>query len=190
MPDFFSIAHAFTSKWEGGFVDHPNDPGGATNFGISLRWLKDAGLDINDDGIVDKKDVRALTPDMAATLYRKYFWNDPRIFLLHPLVAVAVYDGAVNMGIARSIRHLQEFCNVCGQSRRVTEDGVLGPLTLAAVQATFTPLLVAEGVVDKRLAYYDRLASNPRFTPFQRGWNNRAYALLAYVRELAVKGVA
>ena len=67
----FKQAHAFVRKWEGGFDDHPNDPGGVTNYGVSLAYLKDHGLDIgdiNDDGVIDRKDILAMTPEKAAEL--------------------------------------------------------------------------------------------------------------------------
>ena len=58
MQDIFGLAHAFTAKWEGGFVNHPNDPCGATNYGVSLRWLKDDGIDVNGDSRIDLADIR------------------------------------------------------------------------------------------------------------------------------------
>ena len=69
----FEFAHKFTSKWEGGFVDHKNDPGGATNYGVSLRWLKNEGIDIDGDGKIDINDIKALTPSKAAELFKKEF---------------------------------------------------------------------------------------------------------------------
>ena len=74
----FEKAHAFVARMEGGFVDDPADPGGTTNYGVSLRFLKSQGLeagDIDGDGDIDADDIRALTPERAAGVLRRAFWD-------------------------------------------------------------------------------------------------------------------
>lgn len=78
----FNKPHAFTAKWEGGYCNDPDDPGGATNYGISLRWLKSLGLnqgDIDRDGDIDASDIRALSKEQAAALFKEKFWDAYRL---------------------------------------------------------------------------------------------------------------
>ena len=191
MESAFSLAHAFTAQWEGGYVNHPNDPGGATKYGISLRWLRDQGMDINDDGVVDEKDIRALTRDTAANLYHSYFWTRPGICRLPALVAVVVYDGAVNTGIGRAVRQMQDVSNTLGGGY-LTTDGVIGPLTLARVDALcnnpWSELSFSQTLVAKRMDYHERLGESRRFAPFLEGWLNRCHALSGYILTLAERG--
>ena len=187
MDAYFEKAHAFTAKWEGGYVNHPSDPGGATNYGISLRYLQDIGEDVNGDGKVDAHDIRALSPGQARAVYFRDFWGAPGIYRLPGVVAVVVYDGAVNMGAGRSIRQLQDSCNgFPGRGCNLALDGQIGPKTEYAVRniCRETPaLLLATAVLERRLAFYQGLARQSRFQPFLRGWKNRTGALLEYIRE-------
>ena len=196
MEPIFESIHQFTAQWEGGYVDHPSDPGGATNFGISLRYLKGAGIDVNGDGRVDVQDIRALTPPVAKGIYYRDFWQGPGIYRLPALVAAVVYDGGVNMGVGRSIRHLQERCNGFLKAKdALTVDGKLGPKTEAAVRKVCAlspshPLVLATAVLERRSDYYKELARQDRFKPFLKGWQRRVKALWDYLHELRKKGVA
>ena len=102
MRSIFARAHAFTARWEGGFANHANDPGGATQYGVSLRWLRGIGCDLNGDGDIDAADVKAVTPELARDLFRIHFWETAVCDLLPPLIAVPLYDAAVNMGTQRA----------------------------------------------------------------------------------------
>lgn len=145
MRDAFSLAHDFTARWEGGLSDHPDDPGGITNHGVSLRFVKDlarqareeclrlhrscdacgrpsAGrcdwqsLDLDMDGDVDADDVRACTAVQAAVLFRRHFWAPLACQSLPLPLAVSLYDAAVNLGPARAVRQLQRALNQLGES--------------------------------------------------------------------------
>ena len=146
MSDAFQLAHAFTARWEGGLSDHPSDPGGITNHGVSLRWVQDLArqardecrrllrscdgcrerstpqcgwysLDLDTDGDVDADDIRACTKAQAAALFRTHFWDKRSCKALPLPLAVTLYDGAVNMGPARAVRQLQQAMNTTGEAQ-------------------------------------------------------------------------
>ena len=79
--EVFEAAHAHVAKWEGGYFDHPNDPGGVTMYGVSLMFLKGLDLwggDIDGDGDIDRDDVLAVTKDTARDIFKRHFWDRPR----------------------------------------------------------------------------------------------------------------
>lgn len=161
------------------FVNDPDDPGGATNFGISLRFLNSIGLagDIDGDGDVDADDIRAMTLERAGQIYIKHFWEDTHIDQLPPRLAVKVFDMAVNMGPKQAIKILQRTLNAIGHT--VAVDGVIGPQTLKAIDAGFAADHLMQKLMDDlRLsvgAFYDLLVKkHPVFQKYQRGWQRRA----------------
>ena len=172
-----AIAHVLAS--EGGLVDHAADPGGITNFGISLRFLKDAGIDIDHDGDIDADDIRKLTIDSARTVYYDRFWL-PNGYGQYPeQVAIKLFDMAVNMGPSQAHKLLQKA--LWGHGHKLEIDGKLGPATIQAVQAAcFQSASGAELMPSIRLAqhcFYDGLvAAKPALAVFQKGWINRAYS--------------
>ncbi len=183
----FADAHAFTRTWEGGLVDHPADPGGITNYGISLRFLRDLGHDIDGDGDVDADDVRALTPETAAALFREYFWTRPNLDDFPCLTACAHYDASVNMGIGQAVKCLQQACNFYSGDC-LTADGRLGPKTRARVAeiARVGDLTLAFRCVAVRKGFYLGLArKKPSLNVFLRGWLNRCAALENHLHALA-----
>ncbi len=158
MTKRFELAHEFTALWEGGLVDHKNDPGGITNHGISLRFLKqlaketedqcqqqaktcdgsnawDSPYDFNADSIIDAEDIRACTKEQAAKLMHDNFWKPLHCESLPLALAVVLYDSAVNMGQGRATRILQEVLNVVGEAHLddfedIKVDGRCGPKTI------------------------------------------------------------
>ncbi|MCL2790102.1 MAG: hypothetical protein FWD79_05605 [Desulfobulbus sp.] len=201
----FATAHAFTSRWEGGFVNHPNDPGGATNHGVSLRWLKSEGIDLeftlpfaidyNADGVIDILDIKALTPEQAAILFRIAFWDWLRLDELPLLTAMAVYDAAVNVGRGQAVKFLQRACNAL-KGERLVDDGVLGPKTRARVNGAVTFVttdhLLALSCVGMREVFHSMLAASSPYPdgrdyrPFLRGWLNRTADLRSYINTRGV----
>lgn len=131
---------------EGGFVDHPSDPGGATNFGISQRSYPG-------------EDIRGMTLERAKEIYRRDFWGAAGCDAVPDAVKFDLFDMAVNSGVSRAIKTLQRAVGAA-------EDGALGPMTLQAVQSMPASRLVARfnGV---RLAFMAGLTNWPAFS---RGW--------------------
>lgn len=188
----FRQAHKFTQRWEGGYSDHANDPGGATNYGVSLRWLKDIGCDVNNDGDINQQDIRCLTSEIAADLFKQHFWTRSGLDIYPQAIATVVYDANVNMGIKQSVKLLQRACNTF-TGQRLVVDGIAGPKTEARVQAVFAGagMLLCQKVLDRRKEYYLQLASKPPYQnkqgqtvdyrPFIKGWLGRIAALWDFI---------
>ena len=184
----FDTAHAFTAKWEGGLSDHPSDPGGITNYGVSLKWLrsldKDSG-DIDGNGDIDADDIRALTPAQAASLFYDKFWLPYTLESLPLIIAVAVYDFMVNAGPGQAIKELQRACNMLDtKGVPLAIDGGLGPKTRAFVDSCDHDALFA-CYQERRTRFYTELSqSRPDLAVFLKGWLNRTQDLSRYVKGL------
>ena len=162
VTDYFPGALAFTLSAEGGLSDDPQDPGGLTNLGLTLadltRW---------DGHTASPDDVRALTPDTAAPIYRAFYWlpvGGPR---LSPGVGLSVFDHGVNRGVRTSARILQRILGV-------EADGWIGPQTLTALTVAaysgIQPIL--EALHEHQGADYIALGN----AHFERGWLARCDA--------------
>jgi len=142
---------------EGGFVDDPDDPGGATNHGVTIHAMRRLGLDLDHDGDVDAHDVRALEPDQAAELFLEHYYEAPRIGLLPEALRASVFDMYVNAG-ATAVKLLQQLLRQMGYP--VAIDGVIGPVTARAAReaAQKAPRHLADAYGIARRNYYFRLA--------------------------------
>lgn len=176
----FEAAHSHVQHWEGGFFNHPADPGGITNYGISLMFLKSLSLvdaDIDGDGDIDADDVRAITPQTARALFRKHFWDAPRLGDLPPLIALITYDLAVNAGTGRAAVVLQQGINQLTPGAIPSLAFNVGPLTRRhsrALAIDGRQLELAEATLDQRAAWYRRLAAaKPSSAVFLKGWLRR-----------------
>ena len=161
---------------EGGFVSNPNDPGGATKYGISLRFLRELGHavgDVDGDGDVDADDIRKLSPKKAAELYRREFWDALGLgHLNHQGVATKIFDLAVNMGKVPAVRILQRALIKMGNP--LVTDGVMGPATLAAANLSLPGILLEQIRATAKARYAELIENNPKLAAFRRGWYNRA----------------
>lgn len=164
----WNAALAATLAEEGGLVDHPSDPGGITNHGVSIRFAGSIGLDVDGDGRTTAADIRALTREQAAQIYREHFWEPARCDALPPAVALAHFDAAVNAGLRRAARLLQAAVGS-------PTDGVIGPATLRAVRAQPVASVVTD-MVDARMEWQRTLAGA---ATFGRGWRRRCLRIHA-----------
>ena len=142
---------------EGGYVNDPDDPGGATKHGVTLGTMRGLKLDLTGDGRVDVTDVKALTPAKAAEIYVRHYFHEPRIDLLPEPLQASVFDMQVNAG-ANAVRILQRLMAVFGLPLK--DDGVIGPVTARTVQRAMEKapehLVDAYGIA--RRNYYYKLA--------------------------------
>jgi len=153
----FDRALALVLEFEGGFVDHPSDPGGATNLGITRATLAKAR-----GRPVSVADIKALTRPEAGTIYRRLYWQTVRADDLPPGLDLAVFDFAVNSGPARAVRALQAVLGT-------TQDGRVGPNTLEAAWAAEREETV-RALTRERLRFLRALSTWP---VFGRGWTSR-----------------
>ena len=166
---------------EGGYVNDPDDPGGATNFGVTIGTVRGLGMDVTGDGRVDTADVRALTRDQARRIYVEHYFRRPGIDRLPAPVQASVFDMQVNAG-ANAVKILQRLVSRMGF--RAEDDGIIGPRTIAAVSAAagVAPDHFVDAYGIARRNYYYALAdARPASRKYARrrdggkgGWITRA----------------
>lgn len=166
-PDRFAACVAEVLRHEGGYVDHPRDPGGCTNRGITRRTLEAWRR-----APVTCEEVRTLAEAEARAIYRAHYWNAVRGDALPAGIDLAVFDAAVNSGRRRGALWLQAAAGVA-------QDGVIGPRTLRAARGTNDRAALIGRICDLRLAFLRGLDTWP---DFGRGWSRR----LRSVRQAAL----
>lgn len=165
----FAASLAAVLLHEGGFVDDPQDPGGATNKGITQA--------VYDDWRVvqrlPKRSVESLNDYEVGAIYRKLYWDRCRCDELPAGVDYAVFDFAVNSGPGRAAHFLQ-------RALAVADDGTIGPATIAAATAADVPTLLNK-LCSARQAYLEQL---PTFAHFGTGWTRRVAEVEAQARSM------
>jgi len=157
MTKNFRDCLALVLKHEGGYVDHPKDPGGRTNLGVTQRvWEEWVGHK------VDEKAMRALTPAIVAPMYEMKYWRTSYCEKLPRGLDLLVFSMAVNAGAGRSVKLLQDAIGV-------VPDGIIGPRTMAKINEANVETLI-DKFSEARRAYYRGLKL---FPVFGRGWLNR-----------------
>ena len=144
-------------KHEGGFVDHPKDPGGMTNLGVTKKvWEEWAGHPVSE------KDMRELTPEIVAPMYEMRYWRTSYCEKLPRGLDLLVFSMAVNAGAGRSVKLLQD-------SVGLVMDGIIGPITMARINEANVETLI-DKFSEIRADYYKGLKL---FPVFGKGWLNR-----------------
>lgn len=159
--DAFTRCLAVILKHEGGYVDHPKDPGGETNLGVTKRtWEGYVGHTVTKD------EIKALKPAQVSPLYRKNYWDAVSADSLPVGLALCVFDFAVNAGPSRANRYLQALVSA-------SQDGKTGPATVAAAKAFVAAQGEAKAIKayqEARRGYYRSLGT---FPTFGKGWLRR-----------------
>ncbi len=175
---------------EGGFVNDPDDPGGATNFGVTIHTMRRLGLDLTGDGFVGVADVRALSRARAIDIFITHYFERPRIAEMPGALQPSLFDMYVNAG-ANAVKILQRLLRDMGFE--VAVDGVIGPQSLAAAQQAARKAARRGGVALRdaygvaRRNYYFRLAdrrvASRKYARTRAGgkggWIRRAEAFLS-----------
>lgn len=158
MKENFDYCFNQVLKHEGGFVNHPKDPGGMTNLGVTKRvwetWTKRE---------VSEEEMRALTPELVRELYKVMYWDKCRCDELPSGADYSVFDFGVNAGPRRSIITLQRAVSV-------KDDGIFGPGTMKAVMEAPVKKIISD-YFGARIKFYKQLKT---FETFGKGWSRRA----------------
>ena len=166
MQENWNASFKMVLAHEGGFVNHPKDPGGMTNLGVTkAAWEAYLNRDVTE------AEMRSLTPDTVKPFYKAMYWDKIKGDQLPSGADYAAYDLAVNSGVGRAAKYLQEIAGV-------TADGVIGPKSLEAIKAC-DPQELTDALCNKRLDFLKRL---PTFETFGKGWSRR----VAEVKEKAM----
>ncbi|WP_137921702.1 glycosyl hydrolase 108 family protein [Hydrogenophaga sp. 2FB] len=155
--NFDDAFHALLGH-EGGYVDHPKDPGGATCWGVTERVARATGYSGH---------MRDLPVDLAKAIYRRDYWDAVKADQLPAAVRYAVFDAAVNSGVKQAVKWLQ-------RSVGAVDDGALGPKTLALVSEA-NAFQLKSTMLGTRLQFMTDL---PTWPAFGKGWARRIAALL------------
>ena len=182
-PDHFDFAYEFVRKWEGGYVNHPKDPGGPTNFGVTQKvydgFRAEHGLPHDD--------VRNIAIDDVKAIFRRDYWNKVNANRLNSrLIALTLFDTAINMGFPRATRFAQRAVNALDEAenrpRVLVEDGVPGPRTTGELIGLFNAGKEADFLARyfaEREKRYQDLGAQDQYKDFLNGWLNRLDALRA-----------
>jgi lysozyme family protein len=179
----FDPAFDFLISNENGYVDDPSDAGGATNCGISLRFLRSLpAKKLREYGVWDhgvaKDTIEELTKEQAKKIYAGEFWGAaPFSQIDSQRLANYIFDMSINMGVGQSVKLVQRALWACVLDKNaILDDGVFGYLTLKMINQ-FSTLLI-HVLPAERAGFYRLLCEQvPRNKDFLNGWLNRAYKI-------------
>ena len=172
MKNNFEKCLAEVLKHEGGYVDHPDDKGGATNYGVTQKvWEEWVGHPVTKD------DMKNLVPSNVMALYHNRYWDACKCDDLPPGVDYCVFDTAVNSGRVRAVKFLQSVVGT-------VPDGSIGPITIASANSRGKNLTIQQ-YMDKREAFLRGLSN---FSTFGKGWIRRCNEVRAKALEIANVG--
>lgn len=164
----FDKALAMVLEHEGGYVNHPKDPGGATMKGVT-QAVYDAYRKVRGRG---PQSVKFITDAELKAIYKFQYWDKVQGDYLPAGLDYAVFDFAVNSGVSRAAKYLQAVLNV-------PQDGQIGAMTLAAIHS---PVAAINALLDRRMGFLRNLKT---FLTFGRGWTARVQGVRAHALEMA-----
>jgi len=168
MKNNFDKALAYVLEHEGGYVNHPRDPGGATNKGVT-QAVYDGYRKMRGRGL---QSVKFISDEEVQAIYKFQYWDAVRGDLLPAGVDYAVFDFAVNSGVGRASKYLQAVVGTA-------QDGIIGARTVAAIT---NPAATINALCDRRMGFLRNLRT---FLTFGRGWTRRVQGVRAHALEMA-----
>lgn len=164
----FEKSLAYVLEHEGGFSNHPRDPGGATMKGVT-QAVYDSYRKMRGRG---QQSVKFISDDELRAIYKFQYWDRVQGDLLPAGLDYAVFDFAVNSGVSRASKYLQAVVGTA-------QDGQIGARTIAAIDS---PVRVINALCDRRMAFLRNLRT---FLTFGRGWTRRVKGVRAHALEMA-----
>ncbi len=159
-------------RWEGGYADYKEDPGGCTNRGITLDTWRRFGYDKDGDGIITCKDVAQITEADAKAIYKKWFWEaNGGDKIENQKIAEIIIDWVINSGAGIAIVRVQRILN--GLGANLVPDGIAGNKTIEAINIANQKELYKRIWQEREQFYRTITARNPAFRIFLQGWLNR-----------------
>jgi len=170
----FKLAMVTVLRHEGGLSDNKSDPGGITKYGISLRYLKSANMDIDGDGDVDQDDIIHLTQTEADNIYykewfKKYRYGD----IKDQAVMTDILDFSINAGAKQCHKVVQRAINSIS-SKQIKVDGVLGEESMSLINSLNSQKLHLAINYQQKDFYRSIVKRNPSLSIFLKGWEKRA----------------
>lgn len=185
MRENFEFSLEKILEYEGGYVNHPNDKGGPTNKGITLKTLSrfydETGIgDVDNDNTIDIYDIKNIKYDTVCRIYEKYYWNNLKLDSFPIPIDFMLFDFNVNSGPKNAMRTLQRALNEQGYD--IEDDGILGNQTFQSLMNSDIHTLVLDMITKREEFYYRIVENNPPQKIFLKGWLNR----ISNVKEIAL----
>lgn len=182
----FNLALPTIWLHEGFYSDDEKDPGGATQYGISLRFLMTTGDldkdgwpdgDINHDGKINVEDIKKMSKLGASKLYFLYFWMPLACTQIRDQgIATKLFDLGINMGTRTATKLIQRAINAIHKDKVLLEDGLMGCMTLASINERKPDLLMPAFKIQAADYYKSLVMKKPALDKFLHGWLKRAYS--------------
>lgn len=180
MPDYRDAINKVLEH-EGGFVNNPLDKGGATNWGVTqttYNQYMSAKLGKSYSSTVDE--IKKMPIDIAIDIYKKLYWDKIQGDKIRKYtVALAIFDQAINRGVSSAVKQAQKVVKKLDPMgfAKITEDGVMGPATLTALNSIAEKPFIDNYLAESKLFYQNIVQRNPSQSVFLTGWLNRITSL-------------
>lgn len=161
------ILAPFILSFEGGYVNHPNDKGGATNKGVTLATWRVNGRDINGDGKIDEEDLKLITEEEAIAIMKKNYWDKLKADdIKSQSIANLIVDWGWGSGPVTAAKKIQRIVGA-------EADGIVGPKTIAAINAQDPEALFKKIHNERKLHFESIVRNDPSQQVFLKGWMRR-----------------